>query len=107
MFMVSGLGLGLMLSTIAKNQKQVQQLTALIMMLTTMLTGLIYPRSTMPDVVKAIGNLIPATYFIRIARGIITKGVGLNFMWSDVVTLAIYGTAVMVISALTFKKRLD
>ncbi|MCP4540343.1 MAG: ABC transporter permease [Chloroflexi bacterium] len=106
-FMVSGLGLGLMLSTIAKNQKQVQQLTALIMMLTTMLTGLIYPRSTMPDAIKVIGNLIPATYFIRIARGIITKGVGLSFMWSDVVTLVIYGVAVMIISALTFKKRLD
>jgi len=106
-FMVSGLGLGLMLSTIVKNQKQVQQLTALLMMLTTMLTGLIYPTSTMPDAVKAVGNLIPATYFIRIARGIITKGVGLSFMKSDVIVLAVYGVAVMLISAMTFKKRLD
>jgi len=106
-FMVSGLGLGLMLSTIVKNQKQVQQLTALLMMLTTMLTGLVYPTSTMPDAVKAVGNLIPATYFIRIARGIITKGVGLSFMKSDVAVLVIYGVAVMLISAVTFKKRLD
>ena len=107
LFMISGLGMGLMLSTIAKNKKQVQQLTALILMLTTMLTGLVYPRSTMPDAVKAIGNLIPATYFIRIARGIITKGVSLSFIQSDVVVLTIYGAAVMLISAMTFKKRLD
>ena len=106
-FLVSGLGLGLLLSTVAKNQKQVQQLTSLLMMLTMLLTGLLYPRSTMPPAIRVIGDLIPATYFIRIARGIITKGVGLSFMWRDVVVLAIYGVAVMAISAAMFKKRLD
>jgi drug efflux transport system permease protein len=106
-FLVSGLGLGLLLSTVAKNQKQVQQLTSLLLMLTMLLTGLLYPRSTMPPAIRFIGDLIPATYFIRIARGIITKGVGLSFMWSDVVVLALYGLAVMAISAAMFKKRLD
>jgi ABC-2 type transport system permease protein len=72
-----------------------------------MLTGLFYPRSTMPPVVRAAGNLIPVTYFIRIARGIITKGVGISFMRDDVITLAVYGTVVMVFAAMTFKKRLD
>jgi ABC-2 type transport system permease protein len=58
-------------------------------------------------VVRAIGNLIPATYFIRIAKGIISKGVGLEFMWSDVLVLALYGVVVMLIASVTFKKRLD
>lgn len=107
LFMVSGLGMGLMFSTIAKNQAQVQQITAVLLMLTTLLTGLVFPRSTMPDAVQAIGSLIPATYFIRIARGVVTKGVGLSFMWNDVIALFIYGAAVMLISAKTFKKRLD
>jgi ABC-2 type transport system permease protein len=106
-FLVSGLGLGLMISTIAKNQKQVQQINGLLMMLTMMLTGLIYPRSTMPTVVRAIGDLIPATYFIRISKGIISKGVGLAFMWNDVLVLVLYGLVVMFIAAVTFKKRLD
>jgi ABC-2 type transport system permease protein len=106
-FLVSGLGLGLMISTIAKNQKQVQQINALLMMLTMMLTGLLYPRSTMSPVVRAIGNLIPATYFIRIAKGIISKGVGLEFVWNDVLVLALYGLVVMLIAAATLKKRLD
>jgi len=107
LFIVSGLGMGLALSTISKNQKQAQQISAMIMMVTMLLTGLIYPRSTMPPAVRAVGNLIPATYFIRIARGIITKGVGLAFLWEDVVALVVYGTIIVILSAATFKTRLD
>ncbi len=107
LFIVSGLGMGLALSTVSKNQKQAQQISAMIMMVTMLLTGLIYPRSTMPPVVRAVGNLIPATYFIRIARGIITKGVGLAFMWEDVVALVVYGVIIVIVSAATFKTRLD
>jgi len=106
-FIVSGLGLGLLISTVAQTQKQAQQLTTVLMLLTMMLTGLFYPRSTMPPVVQAVGNLIPVTYFNRIARGIITKGIGISFMWSDVLVLLIYGAVVMVLAAATFKKRLD
>ena len=107
LFIVSGLGMGLLLSTVSKNQKQAQQISSVIMMVTMLLTGLIYPRSTMPPVVQFIGNLIPATYFIRIARGIITKGVGLAFMWQDVVALVVYGVVIIILSAATFKTRLD
>ncbi len=107
LYIVSGLGLGLLVSTGAQTQKQAQQITTMLMLLGMLLTGLIYPRALMPPVVQAIGNLIPATYFIRIARGIITKGVGLSFMWTDVLVLVIYGTATMVLAAVTFKKRLD
>ena len=107
LYIVSGLGLGLLVSTGAQTQKQAQQITTMLMLLGMLLTGLIYPRAPMPPVVRAFGNLIPATYFIRIARGIITKGVGLSFMWSDVLVLVIYGAVTMVLAAVTFKKRLD
>jgi ABC-2 type transport system permease protein len=77
------------------------------MLLSQLLTGFIYPRDPMPPVIRAVGNLIPLTYFIRIARGIITKGVGISFLWNDVFALTIYGILVMVLAAVTFKKRLD
>jgi ABC-2 type transport system permease protein len=80
LFIISGLGLGLLLSTVAKNQGQAQQMTTVLMLLTMLLTGLIYPRSMMPEVAQTIGNFIPATYFTRIARGIITKGIGLELL---------------------------
>jgi ABC-2 type transport system permease protein len=107
LFVVSGLGLGLLVSTVTQTQKQAQQITIVLMMLSMMLTGLIYPRTPMPRGVQLVGNLIPTTYYIRIARGIITKGVGLEFLWSDLVSLAVYAIVVLVFAALTFKKRLD
>lgn len=106
-YIVSGLGLGLLISSAARSQKETQQLTGLLMMLSQLLTGFIYPRSPMPPVVKAVGNLIPLTYFLRIVRGIITKGIGITFLWSDVVALVLYGTITMTLAAVTFRKRLD
>ena len=61
----------------------------------------------MPPVVQAVGSMIPATYFVRIARGIVTKGVGITFLWRDVVVLVIYGVVILAIASGTFKKRLD
>lgn len=106
-FIVSGLGLGLLISTIARSQKEAQQMTMLLLLLCLLLTGFIYPRPPMPALIRTIGNLIPLTYFIRITRAIYTKGVGLSFLWQDVITLAVYATVVMVVAAKTFKKRLD
>lgn len=106
-FIISGLGLGLLMSTIAKNQRQAQQLSTLLMLITMLLSGVVYTRLSMPKIVQRVGDLIPATYFIRIARGIITKGVGMSFLWRDVLVLIIYAFVVVIISARTFKKRLD
>jgi ABC-2 type transport system permease protein len=107
LFLVSGLGLGLLISTVAQTQKQAQQISMLLMLLSLLLTGFIYPRAPMPPLVQAVGNLIPLTYYVRIVRGIFTKGIGLTYIWNDVLALATYGAVVMVIAAATFKKRLD
>jgi ABC-2 type transport system permease protein len=72
-----------------------------------LLSGVIYPRSIMPLIPQWIGSLLPLTYFIRISRGIILKGVGLQFLVSDVLALVIYSLLVMIAASLNFKKRLD
>ena len=77
------------------------------MLFSMLLTGVIYPRNTMPWIPQLIGSFLPLTYFIRISRGIIMKGVGISFLWSDVVALVVYSTVVLVVAALNFKKRLD
>jgi ABC-2 type transport system permease protein len=107
LFIVSGLALGLVVSTIAQTQRQAQQITSMLLMLATLVTGFIYPRSAMPPLVQFVGGLIPLTYFTRIARGIFSKGIGLAFLWSDVAALAIYIVVAMVLAAATFRKRLD
>jgi len=107
LFIISGLGLGLLISTVSHTQHQAQQITVLLFLLNLLLTGFIYPRAPMPPVVQAIGNLIPLTYAIRITRGIFTKGVGLSFVWTDVLALAFYGGMMIIAASVTFKKRLD
>ncbi len=107
LFIISGMGLGLVISALAKNQRQAQQLTAVIQLLAMLLTGFLYPRITMPLWTQIIGNLIPMTYFVRIIRGIMTKGVGLTFLWTDALTLFVYAVIALAIAAAVSKKRLD
>jgi ABC-2 type transport system permease protein len=106
-FILASLGLGFLISTVAKNQRQAQQLSTVVMLFSMLLTGLVYPRNTMPFIPRLIGSLLPLTYFIRISRGIILKGVGMGVLWPDVLVLVIYSVVVMGIASLNFKKRLD
>ncbi len=107
LFIISGMGLGLVISAVAKTQRQAQQLTSVIQLLAMLLTGFIYPRTTMPFWTQIIGDLIPMTYFVRVIRGIMTKGVGLTFLWTDSLTLLVYATIALAIAAAVSKKRLD
>ncbi len=107
LFVVSGLGLGLLISTITRSQNEAQQIAFVLLLLAVLLTGFIYPMEPMPAGVRFVGNLIPLTYFNRIVRGVFTKGIGLTFLWQDVVVLAIYGFVVIVGAAMMFRKRLD
>jgi ABC-2 type transport system permease protein len=106
-FITSSLGLGFLISTVAKNQRQAQQISTVLMLFSMLLTGVVYPRNVMPLIPQLIGSVLPLTYFIRISRGIIMKGVGVNLLWADVVALVTYSLVVMVAASLNFKKRLD
>lgn len=107
LFIISGLALGLLVSTVAQTQRQAQQITAMLLMFAILLTGFIYPREAMPPVVQVIGGLIPLTYFTRIARGIFSKGIGITFLWSDVLSLVVYSVITVTAAVLTFRRRLD
>ncbi len=107
LFILSCMALGLLISAVARTQRQAQQINGLISLPMMLLTGFLYPRATMPMWTKAIGDLFPLTYFIRIIRGIFTKGVGLSFVWTDAVYLSFYAVLVLILAALLTKKRLD
>ena len=107
MYVFSGLGLGLLVSTVSQNQKQAQQLVMMMMLLGVILGGFIFPRYAMPLPIRIVGNLFPLTYFVPIARGIITKGVGVELLWEQVVALLIYIVVIMVAAARAFNQSLD
>lgn len=107
LFMMSSLGLGLLMSNRAKTQREAQQMALMIMMFSLILGGMIYPRAAMPAIPRYMGNLLPMTYFVRLSRGVFTKGVGMEFVWSDAVALVVYTVIVTLVAARNFKKRLD
>jgi len=107
LYVFSGLGLGLVISSVSQNQRQAQQLMMLFMMVSLLLGGFIFPRYTMPAVVRLVGNLFPITYFVPIARGIVTKGIGFSVLSGQVIALVIYIVVVMFLATITFRKRLD
>jgi ABC-2 type transport system permease protein len=106
-FVFSGLGLGLLISTVSQNHRQSQQLVMLIMMVALILGGFIFPRYSMPTVIQWVGDLFPLTYFIPIARGIITKGVGFEPLAGSVAALVVYMVVVMFLATRFFRERLD
>jgi len=107
LFVFSGLGLGLLVSTISQNQKQAHQVIGVIALVGILLAGFIFPRYTMPPLIRAAGNLFPVTYFVPIAQGIITKGIGIEFLWEQVAALLIYVVVVLVFAVRLFKPALD
>jgi ABC-2 type transport system permease protein len=106
LFIIAGMALGLLISTISKSQRQAQQISVLMMMFGILLTGFIFPRASMPLWTQIIGDTIPLTYFIRIARGIINKGIGMEFFWMDTLALVAFVLICLILSSILFKRRL-
>lgn len=106
-FIISSLGLGLLLSARASTQAEATQYGLIFMLVGILMSGFMYPPSAMPAGLRALGGLFPVTYFIRISRAIFLKGVGLRFVWSDAAILLLYSLVVVVAAARSFKPRLD
>lgn len=74
------LGLGLLISTVARSQQQAMQMSFFIFLPTILLSGFMFPRAGMPEFAQWRGLVIPLTYFLEILRGIILKGVPLSLL---------------------------
>ncbi|HYF75494.1 MAG TPA: ABC transporter permease [Symbiobacteriaceae bacterium] len=100
------LGLGLLLSTVAQNQQQAMQLALFVILPQILLSGLIFPLSSLPDVIRYVAYLLPFTHYVPIARGMFIKGQGLDLLWPQAVILAGYAVAVVTLASLRFRKRI-
>ncbi len=106
-YVFAGLGLGLLISTVAQNHRQAMQLVMFFSILSLVLGGFIFPRYTMPPFVALVGNIFPLTYFVPITRGIISKGIGIEALTVETAALVVYILVVMVVAARSFRQRLD
>jgi ABC-type multidrug transport system permease subunit len=106
LFLIPALGIGIVISTFAKNQGEALQLSLMTMLPSILLSGFIFPRDSMPLVIYLLGMFIPATYYLEILRGIILRGAGIAALWDEALVLAGFGVFFMLVSALRFKKHL-
>src|SRR5438874_4766663 len=107
LFVLSSLGLGLLISTISQTQTQAMQVALFVMLPSILLSGFVFPREGMPFLIRELGLLIPLTYFLQILRGIILKGVGVEVLWPQVLALMAFGLIVFGLSANRFHKTMD
>jgi ABC-2 type transport system permease protein len=107
LYMFVALSLGILISTRSKDQMTAMFMSALgLMMPTMLLSGFIFPRESMPVPLQVIGNVIPATWFNTIIKGIMIKGVGLEVLWKQTLVLGGMALFFLGLSLRNFKDRL-
>jgi len=106
-FVFSSLGLGLIISTIARTQLQAMMMSFFIIMPSILLSGFIFPRESMPAIIYLAGALLPVTYFIEILRGIVMRGAGMAALWDETIVLVVMGAALITLAAVRFRKSLS
>lgn len=105
LFLVGGLGLGLLISTIAESQQVAFMVAVVATMLPTfVLSGFVFPIRNMPPVIQAVTYLVPARYFLVALRAIILKGVGIGAFWEQVVFLTAYAVMALGASSIRMKR---
>jgi len=107
LFLVTTLGLGLFISTLASTQQEATILAIFFNLPSIFLSGFFFPLAAMPEVLQVASYAIPLRYFLIIVRGIILKGVGVEALWPEIAALSAFAVIIMGAAALRFKKRLD
>lgn len=106
-YMFVTLGIGILISTIADTQLFALTAAFLITMLPSfLLSGFVFPISSMPQILQYLSLIVPARYYLIILRGIFLKGVGMNVLWPQALALLVFGAIVLTISAFRFRKRI-
>lgn len=105
-FITASLGMGILISNVAKTQMQAMQMGFFVMLPSIMLSGFMFPRDAMPRLIYYISNFIPLTYYLDIIRGIVLKGIGFLYLVGQVVSLLVFSIVFLVASALKFKKKI-
>jgi ABC-2 type transport system permease protein len=104
-FLITMLGLGLLISTRAQSQQEAMQAAFGTMLPSIFLSGYIFPIDTMPLFFRGVSAILPTTYLIEIFRGIILRGAGFQALWKQTLILSVMGLILITVSALRFKKK--
>jgi len=103
-YLFSLLSLGLLVSSWSKTQMEAIQISQMFLLPSIMLSGYIFPLSSLPGPLRAVAQALPATHFIKISRGIIIRGAGFFDLWPSVAALLALGALLVLGSTRAFRK---
>jgi ABC-2 type transport system permease protein len=106
LFVFVTLGIGVLISTVSQNQGQATQLALMTTLPQVLLSGLIFPLSSIAVGVRWISYLLPLTYFNEIARGVMLKAEPIGPLWQPFTFLAMLGVATVTLATLRFRSYL-
>jgi ABC-2 type transport system permease protein len=108
LFILVSLSLGILISARTSSQR-VAMFGALVgtMLPTMLLSGFIFPLESLPWPLRAVSIVVPARWFVTVARSIMLKGVGLTYLWRETVVLLVMALALLTLSTRSFKERLE
>ena len=105
LFLIGAQAMGLLISTAAQTQQVAFQISLLASLLPTMiLSGFIFPISSMPAAVQVVTHIVPARYFLVALRSIVLKGAGFAAFWQEMLALAIFATVALGLASLRLRK---
>ncbi|WP_291834422.1 ABC transporter permease [Brevundimonas sp.] len=107
LFIVGSLALGFLISTLAKTQLQAMQMSFFYMLPSILLSGFMFPFRGMPGWAQAIGEAIPVTHFLRVVRGSLLKGVGIENAGPSLLALTLFVMVVGTLAMLRYRTTLD
>ena len=108
LFILTTLGLGLFISTIAKSQQQAMLIAQFFFFMPFMFfSGFVVPIANMPRAIQYVSYIIPLRYFLEIVRGIFLKGTNLFTLWPQALALTAFGATILTLSILRFRKTLE
>jgi ABC-2 type transport system permease protein len=103
----ANLAVGITVSSLAANQLQAMQLTFFYFLPNILLSGFMFPFQGMPAWARGVGNLLPMSWFNRMVRGIMLKGVGWVDLWPNAWPVLVFTGCVMTIAMLFYRRTLD
>lgn len=104
LFLLSGLGLGLLISTFSRTQQEAFMTTFLVFQPAILLSGFMFPVSSMPQVFQWMTLLNPVRHYIEIVRAVFLKGVALEALWVQTLALLVIGGALLTFAAVRFRR---
>ena len=107
LFIIVNLALGFLISTIARNQMQAMQMAFFIFLPTILLSGFVFPFAGMPTWAQALGELLPATHFLRIVRSLVLKDAGLDDMIGEIWPILLLLVVITAAAMRRYRKTLD